>query len=385
MRRVLILTTSYATAGEGQQSAGVFVADFARELARVATVTVCAPGERDVDQRIDAVTVRRFAVAVSRPLSLLNPARPGDLMAIASILRAGRDAVLDLAAREKFAHVLACWVLPCGYWARVLSNAKGVPYSTWALGSDIWTLGRIPGVRAYLRRVLRGACHCYADGIQLARAVEGISARNCAFLPSSRAFAAAGSVAAARTRPPFRLAYLGRFHPNKGTDLLADALARLDERSWGAIQAIRIAGGGPLEPLLREEIERLRQNGRPVSLDGYRSREQALELFAWADLILIPSRVESIPVVFSDAMQCARPVLAMPVGDLPGLVSKYAVGLIAASVSAGAFADLLRPQNLERAAACAPGTVRAAADFDVGESARRFFDAMEASISSQRH
>ncbi len=380
VRRVLILTTSYASEGEGQQSAGVFVADFARELARVAAVTVCAPGQRDVDASIGGVALRRFAVPPSRPLSSLTPARPGDLMAIASILRAGSAAVLDLAARGGFDHALACWVLPCGYWARVLSKARGVPYSTWALGSDIWTLARIPGVRAYLRRVLRGARRRYADGIALAREVEAVCARECAFLPSSRRFAAPGSIAAARTRPPFRLAYLGRFHPNKGTDLLADALARLDERSWGAIDAIRIAGGGPLEPLLRERIERLKKIGRPVSLEGYRSTEQALELFAWADLILIPSRVESIPVVFSDAMQCARPVLAMPVGDLPDLVGRYAVGLIASSASAGAFADLLRPHNLERAAACAPATARAAAQFDVRESARRFLDAMEPSI-----
>ena len=57
----------------------------------------------------------------------------------------------------------------------------------------------------------------------------------------------------------------------------------------------------------------------------------------WADYILIPSRIESIPVVFSDAMQCGVPVITTPVGDLPRIVKKYDVGILAADVSSDAI------------------------------------------------
>jgi Glycosyltransferase len=57
----------------------------------------------------------------------------------------------------------------------------------------------------------------------------------------------------------------------------------------------------------------------------------------WADYVLIPSRIESIPVVFSDAMQCDTPVIATPVGDLPALLSKNRAGILATEVSSVAY------------------------------------------------
>ncbi len=46
-------------------------------------------------------------------------------------------------------------------------------------------------------------------------------------------------------RAPYRLAFLGRWHPNKGTDLLLDALHQLRDEDWHRIEAVRIAGGAP--------------------------------------------------------------------------------------------------------------------------------------------
>jgi len=53
--------------------------------------------------------------------------------------------------------------------------------------------------------------------------------------------------------------------------------------------------------------------------------------------VLIPSRIESIPVVFSDAMKLSRPVIASPVGDLPRLLEDSACGELAEGVSAVMF------------------------------------------------
>ena len=57
-----------------------------------------------------------------------------------------------------------------------------------------------------------------------------------------------------------------------------------------------------------------------------------------ADYILIPSRIESIPVIFSDALQCGRPIITTPVGDLAGLVEKYHVGICSTEASPAAYA-----------------------------------------------
>lgn len=374
MKCVLIVTTSYASGTSGAEAAGVFVADFAAALARWCRVIVCAPGQADSERVRGGVTVREFGVPTKGALSLLNLARPTDAVAAMRVMRAGRRAVLLAGKDFEPDYTLACWVLPSGYWARCLQRQRGTPYAVWALGSDIWSLGRIPLVRSVLAGVARQASLRFADGLLLNDQVQRLAGAASVFLPSSRCLNMDEPVPAAKPAPPFRLAYLGRFHANKGVDLLLGALQRLSDEEWGAIDAVRIAGGGPLLDLVAQSVRQLAAAGRPVRLEGYKGTAEARELIAWADVVLIPSRVESIPVIFSDAMQMHRPVIAMPVGDLPRLVEKYRVGRCASAVNPEAFARMLGRRQLIEVASCAPATVLAARDFDLRATARRFLD-----------
>jgi len=61
---------------------------------------------------------------------------------------------------------------------------------------------------------------------------------------------------------------------------------------------------------------------------------------ARADWVLIPSRIESIPLVFSDAMRVGRPVICSPVGDLP--IVAQDVGVVARAATPEAWRDALR-------------------------------------------
>jgi glycosyltransferase involved in cell wall biosynthesis len=291
---------------------------------------------------------------------------PADWPIISRTLNAGRDCCRAVAAARPVDHALALWALPSGHWARQLPG--GVPYSVWGLGSDIWTLGRIPIVRGLLRRVLRGAQHCFADGLQLAADMERICGRDCGFLPSARLFPSPHRRPAA-SRPPYRLAFLGRWHPNKGIDLLLDALALLDDADWESISAVRIAGGGPLAERVGTAVGTLKAAGRPVSQEGFLDRDAAAELFDWADFILLPSRIESIPVIFSDAMQARRPLIATPVGDLPQLLADYGAGILAESATAQAIAQAIRRSLTVDAAKLHHGLAPASADFDINQSA----------------
>jgi len=47
-----------------------------------------------------------------------------------------------------------------------------------------------------------------------------------------------------------------------------------------------------------------------------------------SDFIVIPSRIESIPIVLSDAMKSNKPVVLTNVGDMGKLASKYKIGFI---------------------------------------------------------
>lgn len=334
---IVLVSTSYPAAGDGSEAAGAFVADFAAELRRHAAVRVVGPGAHETVEPGD-VPVWRFAGG-DRPLSLLSPSKPGDWLPIARVLRSMARQTRAACADGRVAHLLALWVLPSGWMAMREAARHGVPYSVWALGSDIWSLGRSPLVAPALRRVARRAQGAYADGLALAEEAASICGRPFAFMPSCRSWGDA-PVPAKRSAPPYRLLFLGRWHPNKGVDLLLDALALLGDDDWSRIDAVRIEGGGPLEPLVRERCAALRAAGRPVHDGDFLDRGAAAAALGWADRLLLPSRIESIPLIFSDAMHFNVPVVAMPVGDLPRLVAQFG-GWLSASVSAEAFASAL--------------------------------------------
>lgn len=341
MKRLLLVTTSYPDQNEGAAAAGSFVADFAAELVRQnVAVTVVAPARAASVVSEQGVDVRRFDVPWL-PLSTLSPMRPAHWAPIARTLMAGQRAVDRACADRSFDHILALWALPSGAWAMRAGQRLGIPYSTWALGSDIWSLGRLPVVRTYLRRVLREAGHRFADGYGLAADVQTIAERPCEFLASSRNLTAQAP-RHLRDAAPYRLTYLGRWHPNKGVDILLDALELLNDTAWAAIERVRIFGGGPLHKHVHGQAAKLIAAGRPIEVGGYLEREGAIRLLEETDYLLLPSRIESIPVVFSDAMQRSCPIIATPVGDLPRLLEHDNLGALATAADAPAFAEAMR-------------------------------------------
>ncbi len=372
IRRVVLVTTSFPESVLGSEAAGGFVSDFATVLAGRVDVAVVAPGADPGHARSGDIEVYRYRAPV-QPLSLLRPQNPAHWPAILQTLKSGGRALEAALDHRPADHVFALWVLPSGYWARRCARRTGTPYSVWALGSDIWTLGRVPLVRSMLRTVLRGAAHRFADGYKLAEDVRTISQMSCHFLASARRFPASANPRL-RGGPPYRLAYLGRWHRNKGTDLLLAALDRLPEQAWARIEAVRIAGGGPLDADIRTACETLKSKGRPLMLEGYLEPSEAAALFSWTDFICIPSRIESIPVVFSDALQARRPVIATPVGDLPRLLDDGAAGILAKATSVSAYAAAIMSAVTQPTSAFGDGLDNLRRQFDVEAIAGSFLD-----------
>ena len=341
MRRdtLLVISTSYPTLADGSEAAGAFVSDFVAAMGAHGPVRIVGPGHIEGFDRDATLPTWRFS-AGDRPLSLLSPMQLSDWPVIARTLVSLRRQVFEAGSDGRIGHVLALWALPSGWAARCLSRSQGIPFSVWALGSDIWSLGRYPVVRGLLASVCRDASFAFADGLQLAVDAKAISGRAFDFLPSCRRLDGRRDIPVA-VKGPYRYLFLGRWHQNKGVDLLVDALERLGSEDWAQIREIQIAGGGPLAPIVTAAVQRLQAAGRPVKLDGYLDRIQASSALASADRLLLPSRVESIPVVFSDALAYGLPIVAMPVGDLPALLADGG-GWLSASVDSDGFLHAIR-------------------------------------------
>lgn len=346
------------------------MADLAEALAERIPVRVVAPrGRNAMVRRQGGITVYGYT-SPERPLSLLSPARPTDWPAIVGTLGSLRAQTLAAAEDGRVAHSLALWVLPSGWAAATLQRRQGIPYSVWALGSDIWSLGRVPGIGAVLRQVVKRSTRCFADGLQLARDAQHLSGKPFEFLPSTRRLSDLRARAFSSSRP-YRLLFLGRWHLNKGIDLLLEALALLGDDDWSRITEVHIAGGGPMATLVRDRADSLLAAGRPVRVSGFLDRQQATRALSDADYLLLPSRIESIPVVFSDAMKCGLPVISTPVGDLPSLLQRFSCGALAAEISAHAYATVLASSLASGPERWSEGTHRAAEAFNLEAIADR--------------
>jgi glycosyltransferase involved in cell wall biosynthesis len=363
--KVWILTSSFPSSPQdARAAAGLFVADFAVALAEAGhEVHVITPDKRSGDKRDPpGVRVHWFPWRGGRKtLSSLRPYLPGDLIAMVSLFRRGAQALDALYQQDAPDHVLAMWAAPSGLLATGLKRRRGVPVTTWCLGSDIWTLGRIPFVRGVLRRVLRASDHVFADGVRLARDAQALGGRPCEFLPSSRRLARAApprELPAAGTR----FLFIGRYARVKGVDVLLEAMAELAQREPRA--HLHLFGGGPLEARIRQRAARPDLRGR-VTVGGFADEAVAASWLAASDCVVIPSRMESIPVIFSDALQMGRPLIASDVGDMGTLLRAHPAGLVVPPEDASALCAAMLQMAAQDRSRYAPEIQKLAAQFDV--------------------
>ena len=116
------------------------------------------------------------------------------------------------------------------------------------------------------------------------------------------------------------------------------------ELDWEAV----IAGNGTVETA-RERAAALGLADR-VEIPGWVDAATVSSLLATADIFVLPSHNEGLPVAILEAMGAGLPVVATPVGAIPELVIANENGILvppgSASALAGALAALIRNPEL---------------------------------------
>src|SRR3989454_4757191 len=116
---------------------------------------------------------------------------------------------------------------------------------------------------------------------------------------------------------------VGNLYPVKGHRDLVSALAQLVPRHPTLHAAI--AGRGELEMALREDAATRGMGGR-LHLLGLRG--DVGSLLAAADVFVLPSRSEGLPLALLEAMFAGRPIVATRVGEVPTVLADGAAGLL---------------------------------------------------------
>ena len=375
--RIMILTHNYPRyPGDGWATAGLFVPGFARALQSLGheamILTPNVVGEKATDPTLPVRWFEWRGNNKNKKLGHLNPRKPADVLALLNLFYRGSQAAIQLARENEIDRCLALWAVPSGVFAHAAYLKAGCPYDVWALGSDIWVHGRRSSLRPAVRRVLSQADGLFADGLELCDEVKRLSGRACQFLPTARQLPVKTTAAATMDPEGFHFLFIGRWEPAKGPDVLIDAFSRIAPEFPRV--CLHVFGGGTLEGTIRSKIERynLRRN---VTLYGYADPATVVAYMKACDVLVIPSRIESIPILFSDAMQVGIPVVATDVGDLGQLVRQYGVGVVVAPEDPEAMARALGAAMNGRLSVSAEAFQAAASAFEVEGIAKTYLTA----------
>ncbi len=133
-----------------------------------------------------------------------------------------------------------------------------------------------------------------------------------------------------------RLLCVGRLCPAKGQHILLQACAALVER--GRAFAMVFVGDGPDLPSLRTLCRDLGLDAL-VTFRGALGQEEVHEEYRRADIFVLPSFAEGVPVVLMEAMAMGKPVVSTRITGIPELIADQVDGLLAVP---GDVADLTR-------------------------------------------
>jgi glycosyltransferase involved in cell wall biosynthesis len=138
------------------------------------------------------------------------------------------------------------------------------------------------------------------------------------------------------TDGPVKILFLGRLGPAKGIGDLLDSFEIIRHRNdW---QATLAGDGAVIET--RILVERLGLAGR-VKVPGWLDDDGVTDELQAADILVLPSWVENLPMCVVEAFAHGLAVVCTPVGALPEIVEHERTGLLVPARNARALASAL--------------------------------------------
>ena len=138
-----------------------------------------------------------------------------------------------------------------------------------------------------------------------------------------------------RGNPAPHLLFVGRLAAVKGLPVLFDALPQVLQEFPDL--RISLIGDGPD----RASLETMAVHLPQVAFLGYQSQTEVAEMLQQADMLVLPSFAEGVPVVLMEAMAARLPVVTTQVAGIPELVENHVSGELVPPGDADALAQAI--------------------------------------------
>lgn len=173
-----------------------------------------------------------------------------------------------------------------------------------------------------------------------------------------------------REQGALRLIFVGRIVPVKGLPLLIEAVARLADDIPGL--ELVVVGDGPDRARIEAAAKPL---GTRVRFTGYLSQDAVAGAIRQADIAVLPSFAEGVPVFLMEAMASGKPVIATQIAGVNELAKDRESGLLIPPGDIDSLTEAIRTManmsSEERSEMGAKGRAHVSANYNVAtESAR---------------
>lgn len=301
---------------------GGFVLDFCLELSKFYNITVITQARSEaynIDKRINLITFKWSGKEIH--LANLKFSNPKHIWHILSLFINARKTIRRFIKSNHVDRTFALWALPSGLASLFLFRRYGIPFDVWCLGSDIWMHKNNKLTGRILHRILKRSDNLYADGFEFCKEIERFSEKKCLFLASCRELDKP-KIEKVETNI-IRFVFIGRYHYNKGPDVLLNAIKILPEKILDETEFV-FYGAGALKNILLSTASQNKMNN--VYIHDTIDKHEIFGLLSNSHFIIIPSRYDSIPVILSDALQCETPVIGADIGDLGPIIKEFGLG-----------------------------------------------------------
>jgi glycosyltransferase involved in cell wall biosynthesis len=179
---------------------------------------------------------------------------------------------------------------------------------------------------------------------------------------------------------------VGTLERHKGHQVLLEALSRLESAALPTRWKLIVAGGrggDQHQPIL----DYIREKGWGDRVHVVLNRNDVADLLALADVFVMPSLWEGLPMALLEAMLAGKAIIASATAGIPEAIVSGRDGILVPPTDVAALSDALRlllTEPARRAVLADAAAERAKRDFTVGVMAEKY-QALYTSVGNKGH
>ena len=383
--RILLLNYEFPPLGGGASNASL----------QVARTLVLHGHEVDVvTSRMRGLPLQETVegARVFRVMSWRRGIQDAGLIGAITYLVSARAACRRLLRERAYDVVHYFFGLPTGALSLIVPELEQTPAVVSLRGSDVPGYDEAPRNLRWLHRLLAPATRTiWNRSAKVIANSDGLRRLAQGFLPEKPLGMIPNAVrsdlfkplphSAESSRRRVNVLCVARLVVRKGLDDLLQALALAGDCDL----SLTLQGAGPEAQALERLAHSLGIADR-VHFNGYRPQPELPDVYAQADIFVLPSHTESCSMALLEAMSCGLPVVASQIGGNPELIEEGRGGLLVPIRSPRDLAtalSTLAADPLLRARMGAYNRARIEASYSWDVVARRYLEAYEEAIATR--